>query len=85
MTEVELVARAICRARQPMTDPDQLAVLPRGQLGQGPHWQVFYEQAARAAIKALDEARAGSTGAHHPTDTDGEALGADPSTDPSRV
>jgi hypothetical protein len=63
MTEVEAVARAICQARQPMTDPDKTAVFPRGQLGAGPHWQVFYEQAARAAIKALDERRPRGSGA----------------------
>jgi hypothetical protein len=52
MTEVEAVARAICRAMQPMTDPDKPATLPHGQIGTGPFWQVHYERAALAAIAA---------------------------------
>lgn len=52
---VEKVARTMCAAMQPMTDPDKLQPMPRGMSGMRPHWRL-YEAGARAAIRAVHEA-----------------------------
>jgi len=50
----ERIARAMCAASRPSSNPDDLTPAPRGRLGMIPKWRL-YEHLALAAMKAMRE------------------------------